>query len=91
LDVFGQLDQNRLYGIAVLRQESCQPLENIEQNQQLMYCSGLSSVDWVTTTTSEVIRNSKLIMWWAPETEVEMPCAMGVARHTCSSLCSTLS
>ena len=45
LDVFGQLGQNRLYRITVLRQKSCQPHENNQLNQHFIYYSGLSSVD----------------------------------------------
>jgi hypothetical protein len=45
--VFGQLSQNELDGITVLRQKSCQPQENNQLNQQLMDSTGLSSVDCV--------------------------------------------
>jgi len=41
VDVFGQLGQNGLDEITVLRQESCQPLKNNQLNQQLVYCNGL--------------------------------------------------
>ena len=46
MQVFGQLSQNKLYRITVLRQKSCQPQVNNQLNQQLTYSSGLSSVDW---------------------------------------------
>jgi len=47
MKVFGQLSQNDLDRITVLRQKSCQPQENNQLNQKLTDSTGLSSVDWV--------------------------------------------
>jgi len=44
MKVFGQLSQNELDGITVLRQKSCQPQKNNQLNQKLTDSTGLSSV-----------------------------------------------
>ena len=46
VQVSGKVGQNELCKITVLRQNSCQPQKKVKQNQQLAYCSCLSSVDW---------------------------------------------
>jgi hypothetical protein len=48
-----QSGQNNLDRITILRQKSCQPQENNQLNQQLVYSTGFSLVNWLLTHMNE--------------------------------------